>query len=156
MKPLFDFITEQSDDSIYYRLAKNMWAWNAHRSKPESLKRAISKYGITQDNPRRGLVRWFKDNYPPIPDGSREIVKRNKWDIEGLVGQTENQIMHPHYDEIVRYHCAHPDKRHDVLIIFECSNKKPYNDDSSKIPYLRLFDDCCDFANADYGLIPYQ
>lgn len=155
MKPLFDFITEQSDDSIYYRLAKNMWAWNARRSNPESLKRAISKYGITQDNPRRGLVRWFKDNYPPIPDGSREIIKRNKWDIEGLVGQTENQIMHPHYDEIVRYHCAHPDKRHDVLIIFECSNKKPYNDDSSKIPYLRLFDDCCDFANANYGLIPY-
>lgn len=155
MKPLFDFINEQSDDSIYYRLAKNMWAWTFHRSKPESIKSAIRKYGITQDNPRRGLVKWFKANYPPIPDSSKEVIKRSQWDIEGIVGQTENQIMHPHYDEIVRYHCAHPDKRHDVLLIFECSNKKPYNDDSSKIPYLRIFDDCCDFANADYGLIPY-
>ena len=110
---------------------------------------------MVSPNPRNGLIKWFKDNYPPIPDGSQEIIKRKDWDIEGLVGQTENQIMHPHYDEIVRYHCAHPDKRHDVLIIFECSNKKPYNNDSSKIPYLRIFDDCCDFANADYGLIPY-
>lgn len=155
MKSLFEFITEQSDDSIYYRLAKNMWAWNAHRSTPGTIEKAIKKYGITLNNPRSGLIKWFKDNYPPIPDGSREIIKRKDWDIEGLVGQTENQIMHPHYDEIVRYHCSHPDKRHDVLLIFECSNKKPYNDDSSKIPYLRLFDDCCDFANADYGLIPY-
>ena len=154
MKSLSDYIFEQSDDSIYYRLAKNMWAWK-YKGKNETSKKLAKKYGITLDHPRPGLVRWFKDNFPPIPDSSKEIVKRSQWDIEGLIGQTENQIMHPHYDEIVKYHLSHPDKRHDILLIFECSNKKPYNDDSSKIPYMRLFGDFCDFANADYGLIPY-
>jgi len=147
--------TGTSDDSIYYRIARNIWNWKIKTAKSDSIFNTIKKYNIKKSDPRPGLISWFKDNYPAIPDKSMEVIPRSKWDLDGLVGQTENQIMHPHYDDIVRYHCTYPDKRHDVLIIFECSNKKPYNDDSSKIPYLRIFDDCCDFANADYGLIPY-
>lgn len=158
MQSLFEYIAEStkatSDDSILYRLAKNIWNWNVHRSK-NGCEAAIKKYNITQSKPRSGLLRWFKDNFPPIPEASKEVIPRAQWDIDGIIGQSENQIMHKHYDEIVRYHCAHPDKRHDVLLIFECSNKKPYNDVASNRMYLRVFDKYVDFANADYGLIPY-
>jgi len=157
MKSLFEFINETkstSDNSILYRLAKNIWNWTATRSRGNA-KTAMDKYKISQSEPRAGLLRWFKDNFPPIPDASKEVIPRNQWDIDGIIGQSENQIMHKHYDEIVRYHCKHPDKRHDLLMIFECSNKKPYNDVASNRAYLRLYDKYCDFANADYGLIPY-
>jgi hypothetical protein len=157
MKSLFEFINETkstSDNSILYRLAKNIWNWTATRSRGNA-KTAMDKYKISQSEPRAGLLRWFKDNFPPIPDASKEVIPRNQWDIDGIIGQSENQIMHKHYDEIVRYHCKHPDKRHDLLMIFEYSNKKPYNDVASNRAYLRLYDKYCDFANADYGLIPY-
>ena len=52
MKPLFDFIVEQSDDGIYYRLAKNMWAWAYHFFKPDVFKSIVKKYGITQSTKR--------------------------------------------------------------------------------------------------------
>lgn len=147
-------LEEQSDDSIYYRLAKNMWAWK-FKGGGHGASNVINKYKITKSNPRAGLIRWFKDNYPPIPKASKEVIPRSQWDMNALVGQTENQIMYKAYDEIVKYHLKHPDKRHDILMILECSNKKPYNDDSSKIRWMRMFDNYCDFANADYGLIPY-
>lgn len=158
MRSLNEYINllleEQSDDSIYYRLAKNMWAWKFNNIKPH-FENTVKKYNILKSHPRPGLIRWFKDNFPPIPDASKEVVPRSKWDMDALVGQTENQIMYKAYDDIVKYHLKHPDKRHDILLIMECSNKKPYNSDRSKIWWMRLFDDYCDFANADYGLIPY-
>ena len=154
MKGLSEYIFERSDNSILYQLAKNIWNWQVKRAR-KNCESAMKKYNISKNDPRSGLLRWFKDNFPPIPDPSKEIIPRDQWDIDGIIGQTENQIMHPHYDEIVKYHCKHPDKRHDILLIFECSNKKPYNDVASNRRYLRIFGRYCDFANADYGLIPY-
>ena len=148
------YIFESGDDSILYQLAKNIWNWSVTRSR-DRYKRVMKTYKINKEDPRPGLLRWFKDNFPPIPDGSKEIIPRDQWDIPGIIGQTENQIMHKHYDEIAKYHCQHPDKRHDVLVIFECSNKKPYDDVASNRMYLRVFGRYVDFANADYGLIPY-
>lgn len=147
--------TGTSDNSIYYRLARNVWNWICRGQYKHRAFSAIKNYNISKSNPRPGLLKWYRSTYPALLDSSQEIIPRKQWDIDGLIGQTENQIMHPHYDILQRYHCTHPDKRHDVLMIFECTNKKPYNSASANVSFLRQYDKYCDFANADYGLIPY-
>ena len=154
MVTLYDYILEQSDDSVIYRIAKHVWNSRVHKSK-ESCKRDMDKYNISKEHPRAGIIRWYKDNFPPISDGKGEVIPRSQWDLENLVGQTETQIMHRDYDKVLKYHLAHPLKRHDVCMVFECTNKKPYNNTHSNIQYLRLYDKYCDFGNAAYGIVPY-
>ena len=60
MQDLYTYITEQSDDSIYYQLARNVWAWNFKRNKPEVIHRYVKEYGLGGPNYRRGLIKWYK------------------------------------------------------------------------------------------------
>lgn len=141
-------------DDVKFRLAQNFWNWG-YSYKRKRRERDFEKYEMGEDF-RAGLLKWF-DEHPaiaPVKILPEEVVPTDEWDVDGLVGQEEEQMMHPHYYELMKHVLKYPVKRHDVLIVFECSNKKPYTANNLFKFYFRMYDDVADFAVADYGLIP--
>lgn len=116
------------------------------------------KYGISHRVADDGLIYDYalKRLHPILPE-DEEIIKRSDWDLDGLVGQTEKQLFHPHYD-ILKEHIFNNHKRqHDILVIFECSNAKPYNSNKVLNWYMKKYKDVADFACiSNPGIIPME
>jgi len=133
-------------------LATNVWNWNTTRNKTvKRLNKEIQS--LPEDVRIEFIVDWFRKKCPDI-ESAPSLIPHEEWDIPGLVGTSENQLFHPHYQDVVNYHLRKGDKRHDILMVFECSNHKPYSHNIVYAWYMRTFGDYCDFALADYGLIP--
>ncbi len=141
-----------SDDSIWYRTGIFHLNWVM----PVQAKRIIKNYNIKKDNPRPGVIRYMKDNNPPIPKDSEEIFKRRTWDLDSLVGETEGQLMHKVYYDAANWVLKNHKKQHDVLTVMQCSSKKPYYDNPvNKNNYYKPYGDFSDFACiSNPGIIP--
>lgn len=146
-----------TDDEIFYKLA--MHKYNHLRKYFRArVPRLLKKYDIDPLNPKEGLIRFGKARLHPILPEECEIIPRSEWDLDGLVGQTEKQLLHPHYETIMKYIYNNHQKKNDVLVIFECSNSKPYsNSHILKTNFIDKFSDQCDFAvMSNPGVIPME
>ena len=113
-----------SDNAIYYKIGLHKWLWAKHfKSRFETINR---KYNISGSNKRAGIIRYAKDVCTKILPDAQEIIHRDKWDLDGLIGETEYQLMHPHYWTLTSWILKSLKRKRDVLTIFECSNSKPY------------------------------
>ena len=113
-----------SDNSIYYKIGLHKWHWAEHfKSRFNAINR---KYNIHGSHKRAGIIAYAKDVCTKILPSSQEIISRDKWDLDGLIGETEYQLMHPHYWTLTSWILKTHKRKRDVLTIFECSNSKPY------------------------------
>ena len=138
--------------SDFYRFrARAEWNWVSHQV--TSLRPICNSFDIDPTNPIPGIMAWYESKRKcdvTFP----QVLPIKQWDWNGLIGTSENQLMHPHYNDIVNYHLAHPEPQHKILILFECSNTKPYNKAHHLKWFMRVLQNHCDFGLADYGIIP--
>lgn len=141
-----------SNDSIWYRTGILHLNWMML----DMAKNIVKRYRINKDNPRPGVIRYMKDQNPPLPKDSEEIFKRDTWDLDSLVGETEGQLMHKVYYKAANWIFKHHKKQHDVLTVMQCSSKKPYYDNHiNKNNYYIPYKDYSDFACiSNPGIIP--
>lgn len=163
MKTLFNYFDRSStysnsvyetisDDSIWYKKG----ILNLNWMMPNQAKNVISRYNIQKSNPRPGVIKYMKDQNPPLPKDSEEMFPRNTWDLESLIGETEQQLMHKVYYDAANYVLKNTKRQHDILAIFQCSAKKPYYDHlRNKTEYYIPYKDYVDFACiSNPGIIP--
>ena len=128
MITLYDYILEQnhvtSDNAIYYKIGKYRFNWGANRKRHPAL---IKKYNISKSDPRPGIIRYAKDTSAKILPDKDEVIHRDKWDLDGLNGETEFQLLHPDYWTLEQFILKDFKRKRDILTIFECSNVKPYS-----------------------------
>lgn len=84
-----------------------------------------TKYNNNPEN-KRLVLSYAKEKLFPILPDSKEVVHRSRWDLDGVIGETEYQLMHRHCYEVNKWVEKYHKRTHDVLTIFECSNSKPY------------------------------
>ena len=127
--------------------------WNWANNNTVNLIPILNSYDINPDDPIPGVMNWYNDKRKcdvTFP----QIIPVKDWDWDGLIGTSENQLLHHHYNDIVNYHLTYPEPQHKILILFECSNAKPYNKVHHLKWYMRTLQNHCDFGLADYGIIP--
>ena len=151
----------KTDDAVYYLLGKHIWDYLTHFKKGEKDKQAQAnyrkKYGINDDNPRDGLIRFAKHELYPIEDSKNEIIPRSRWDLKGICGETKKQIDHPHFEEMKKWFFQHYKPKHDILVIFPCANKKPYFENHMYKWFIERYKTVCDFAYvSNPGVIPNE
>lgn len=154
---LVDFLCEAksptSDNAIWYRLGIHKYQW----SKPQQEK-YNKKYNISKSNPRAGIIRMAKDIMVKPLKSNQEVISRSDWDLDGLIGEAEKQLMHPDYWTMSQYIYDVHKRKHDILTIFECSNAKPYSTQSvAKNNFFEKYDYFTDFACiSNPGIIPLE
>lgn len=158
MISLFDYIVEEApktDDAIYYRLGKNKYSWvGIRKDRREPVDR---KYHTDGGKSREGLIRYAKGEMPKILPDNKEVVHRKDWDLNGLIGETEKQLLHPAYWNLTEYILKYHKRKHDILTIFECSSAKPYSTSSFLSRYISRFNGVSDFACiSNPGIVPME
>lgn len=113
-----------SDNAIYYKIGKYRFNWGANKHRHETL---MKKYNISASDPRAGLIRYAKDTSAKLLKDKDEVIHRDKWDLDGLNGETEFQLLHPDYWTLEQFILKDFKRKRDILTIFECSNIKPYS-----------------------------
>lgn len=162
MKSIFDYITESaivcedkhvgsSDKAIYARLAQHKWN---HKTKTEQEKLKKKFPGIPEN--KDVLVKWFKESNGKLVPNSLEIISRSKWNQLEQVGEIESSLMSPDKWSYFEYICKNPRKTNKILTILECSNSKPYCQDSAKQMYFDRYRWLTDFACGAYGIVPEE
>lgn len=145
-----------SDNAIYYKIGEHKWLWVSKA--PARRDSLMKKYHISGDHDRAGIIRFAKATTPKLLPDEQEIIHRDKWDLDGLIGETEYQLMHPHYWTLTSWILKSHKRKRDTLTIFECSNSKPYViSRQRKALYLdkyRAFTDCACIANP--GIVPLE
>ena len=155
MKSLRSILLESvTVDDIFYKIGKNIIKW---KYKTDSKLRDLiqTKYNNNPGN-KRLVLSYAKEKLFPILPDSKEVIHRSKWDLDGLIGETEYQLMHPHYYELNKWVEQYHKRTHDVLTIFECSNSKPYGISQirNKI-YEGVYNKFSDFACiSNPGIVP--
>lgn len=157
MKNLTQFINESggiSDDQIWFQCGVHMLntmesGWN---------NKIVKRYKISKSNPKPGIIRYMKDNYPALPKDSEEFIHRKDWDLDSLVGETEGQLMHKDYYKMANHILQTRKRQNDILAVFQCSSKKPYS--SNHIyndNYFKVYKSFIDFACiSNPGVVPIE
>lgn len=145
-----------SDNAIYFKIGEHKYKWKIKLA-PEKKQSLDRKYDISS-NYRQGIIRLAKDTSIPILPDKDEVIHRKDWDLDGLIGETEYQLMHPHYWTLNEWILKTHKKKHDVLTIFECSNSKPYSKQKVRetfyMNWYRAFSDMACISNP--GVVPME
>lgn len=157
MISLYNFIFEDvyvgsSDKSVYKRLAQHKF----NHLSPDAQDKLKNKYpGIPKNTD--SLIKWFKEANGKLVPKDLEIISRSDWNQLEQVGEIENSLMSPHKWTYFDYICKNPrPKKNKILTVIECSNSKPYCQDSSKQWYFSRFRSFTDFACGAYGIVPEE
>lgn len=159
MQLLYNFISNilessLSDDSVYYKIGLHKY----YILNSENKRKKKEKYNIAGSHFREGIIQYIKDITPRILPSSKELIPRKDWDLKNLWGETEYQLMHPHYWLVGDFLAHHFKRKHDILTIFECANKKPYASQpvykNNYTKWYRGFSDM--LCNSWSGLVPME
>lgn len=165
MKDLANVINESvelyestSDAAILYRMGIYRLRHISERYTDDQLKRLFQRFGITQSNPRAGIIKYMRHDTSPLPKPSEEFIDRAEWKLDSLVGETEGQLMHPDYYRMAEHIIKTHKRQHDTLSMFQCSSKKPYTENRIlKYGYFQVYKDQTDFAClSNPGVIPVE
>lgn len=142
-----------TDDDILFRLGT--YVLNA--LPPNRKDTHKKRYGLPGTG-RQGVLNYMAGEHSPLISQDQEFIPRDQWDLNGLYGITERQLVHPDYyrgiNEVFKRH----KRRHDILTIFQCAAKKPYYDIRSwKTGFVQFYSDFTDFACiSNPGIIPFE
>lgn len=160
MRSIYDIISKiinedvyvgSSDKSLYKRLARHKW----NHKKTDARRQILKNYPGLPEN-TTNLIKWFKESNGRLVPNDLEIIKRDDWNQLEQIGEIENSLMSPHKWTYFDYICKNPHKKNKILVVFECSNSKPYCRDVSKKWYFSRFRSFCDFACGAYGIVPIE
>ena len=98
-----------SDNAIWFRLGIHKYLW----SKP-SQEKWNKKYNISKTDPRPGIIRMAKDIMVKPLKSEQEVIGRGDWDLDGLIGESEKQLLHPDY-KIMFYIVCHQKQLSKIL-----------------------------------------
>lgn len=152
-EPIYEAKSPTSDNAIWYRLGIHKYKWSKPRHEEWN-----KKYNISKTNPRAGIIRMAKDIMVKPLKSNQEVIGRGDWDLDGLIGESEKQLLHPDYWTMSQYIYDVHKRKHDILTIFECSNAKPYSTQSvAKNNFFEKYDYFTDFACiSNPGIIPLE
>lgn len=141
-----------SDDDLIFGLANNIIS---HR------KRNIAMFKTefyTRDLSREDIVEWGKKKLAPLLSSAEEIIPRDQWDLLGLKGATDKQLLHPHYVIMRDYFLSgNYQPKHDTAVLMLCANKKPYRGNFLINRFYNLSKDTADFyILSNPGVIPIE
>lgn len=160
MKSISEFLTERvlsgtSDSALYYRqgyirlnyMADDRWK-----------KRDMEKYHITKDlgdpKNRANITKYGRSvSYPILPD-ELEVIPRKNWKLRNL-GDVNMEAMVQEDDDMV-YDWATDNfrKKHDYLLLMQCTNAKPYCSSTQAKAWQR-FRGYVDFGSLSDGVYPW-
>lgn len=154
---LYKYIFESggiSDDQILYTLGVHQL--NSMPA-PQGFKIA-KKYKISKSNPKPGVIKYMKANHDPIMHDSEEFIHRKDWDLDGLVGQTEAQLMDKSYYIGTNAALKKFKPKHDILTVMQCSSAKPYSRNRVYTSqFVKPYHDYSDFACiSNPGIIDFR
>lgn len=156
MITLQDLIFESvpSNNSILYRIG----CLNFNHQPPGQRKSIMKSYHITKNNHKKSIIDFVKKTRSPLPKPADEIIPRDQWDLDGVIGETEYQLMHPDYYKAFNWVLKNYKPKHDVLTICQCSSAKPYYDNKTyKSMLVKPYGQFTDFAAiSNPGIIPYD
>lgn len=141
-----------NENELRYHLGLTQYSW----MEPANRRRVERNMQITNENKREKIIEWMRRSAFPILPDSLECIHREDWDLEALNGVSEEALNHPHYDIWWDYIYKNHKPRHKVLLVFECSNKKPYFASAPHRYYINRYNEFCDFASIDYGIQPWE
>ena len=154
MKPLYTILESSdnpSDDAIYYRLGLIKLSGNKRMKEGHNWpKEGTPEY-------RRAVIKLAKKLTAPILPDNKNIIKRSAWDVEAGTGISEKNLMWPHFWTYMKWCRENHKRQHDTLVVFECSNRKPYG--ISPVPahlYASKYMPYCDMCACNAGPIPYE
>ena len=149
-----DFVNESaiSNNALMYRIGVSA----LNDMQRDNAKKLLRKYKINGENNRSKIIKYARANYKPLLKTELELISRSEWDLESLYGETEAQLMHPVYHDIVNLIFKDKKTPKDILTVFQCSLKKPYYDNRLfKYEFINLYSDYTDFAViSNPGTIP--
>ena len=156
MKNLSSLISESvlSDNEIWWRCGVNQ----LNAMPRVQVRKIVSKYNISKTNPREGVIKYMTDAHPPLPKDSEEFIKRSEWDLDGVIGETEGQLMHKDYSRMMNHIFSTHKRKHDLLTVFQCSSSKPYySNNLYRYNWYNVYDDFTDFACiSNPGTVPIE
>jgi predicted RNA-binding protein len=88
----------------------------------------------------------------------KEIIDKERWDLEGLQGATENQLLHPHFEEAKNWFFNNYKPKSNIAVLTLCSETKPYHNSINLKHSYKI----CKVFNVDHivvsnpGLIPIE
>jgi len=141
-----------SDDDLIFRLANNIIS---HR------KRNIAMFKsefYARDLSREEIIEWGKKKLAPLLPQAEEIISRDQWDLSGLKGATDKQLLHPHYVTMQKYFLnGNYQPKHNIAVLMLCANKKPYRDNFLIKRFYMLSKNTADFyILSNPGIIPIE
>lgn len=156
MKSLFQILEAISNQTLYFRTGVLRLAQGA----PDVVQNMKKKYNIpepTSSRFRSAVIKAGRDMNPTIVNPDAEPINRDDWDLTGLTGACERQLMHPHYWSMMDCMCDNLKRKRDILTILECSITKPYYNNSIISYYWRRYRAFSDFgAQVSCGIAPYS
>ena len=142
-----------NDKEVIIKLAQYKLNHSPHTRK--QYKKYIGEsYSVNSDTEK--IYDFALNNLPSIPNDSDEIIKREDWNIPEHFGEIENSLMSPQKWTFFDYIYTNPRQKNKILVVLECSNSKPYCQDTSKQWFFKRFRSWCDFACGAYGIVPEE
>lgn len=105
-------------DELYYRLGR------IKISGSDIVKRRLCRDG---ELTREKVIEWAKGALSPLLPIGKNLFREDTWNIEDGAGVSEKHLMWSHFWSYRKWLCEHQQRQHDILVIFECSNRKPYS-----------------------------
>jgi len=145
-----------TDDEVYYFLGKRKIE-SITKSNTAVPYEKIKLWRTYDINNREFVINLAKQHLKPILPAEQEIIPRKEWDLEGLYGATEKQLLHPHFDRMIEHFARFYTPRHNIAVISLCASTKPYREN----PYINWYwEKSKDFADyfiiSNPGMIPIE
>lgn len=138
-----------SDEALLYRLGKYKYEWK-NSATQENIKK---KYHLSS-NFRKGIINWMRDVSAPFLDPKDEVIPRSQWDLDAFQGTSVDILDHPHNKKLIDYIFKNHEKKHNILVILQCSNSKPYIE-NRVFKTFNPYEEFADFVFAcECGIVP--
>lgn len=135
---------------IYLRLARNTLG---HKKSSK----VLSSKEVRAIETDQEYVDYIRRKKPPILPDSEEVIKRKDWDLDGLVGASEKQVYHPHFEVLKQHFFETFRPKHKIAFCMLCSNAKPYYDSAMISGYMKACQGKADmYILSNPGVIPIE
>lgn len=118
----------------------------------------MAKFKITGDledsKNRPNIIKYGRSVAYPILPEELEVIPRDEWILDDLGNVNMEALHHPHKAKVSQWDIDNFRKKHDYLLLMQCTNAKPYCSASVARMYSR-FRDYLDFGSLAFGVEPW-
>jgi len=130
-----------TNEDLYYKVAKNIIAWRQSWG-PEYKK-------LHSEQNREDITKWGKDKLAPFLSEEDEVIPRDQWDLDGLVGATSKQLEHFSYTTMRKHLEENFKPKSNIAVVMLCANKKPYRTQQ----YIKQYYTICQKEGVDFFIL---